>query len=119
MVDVKAEVYTSSGLFLFVKVVLDNGIYVSGIKVKASTKYPGQVWTQMPSYRAGRSYKRYIEIAGDCELGQAIYKAIEDVCRPRLFDDVTPVNGEVSQKRDVVITDINENEPINFDDIPF
>lgn len=118
MIDIKAEVYTSSPPFLFVKVILDDGIYISGIKVKASTKFPGQVWTQMPSYKSGKGWKRYIEIAGDCKLGQEIYKAIEDVCRPRLFSENAQETSNDSQSRDVVITDIDDG-PINLDDIPF
>jgi len=118
MVDIKAEVYTSSGQFLYVKVTLDGGVYISGIKVKESTKFPGEVWTQMPTYKAGKEWKRYIEIAGSCKLGQAIYQAIEDVCRPRLFGDEDPSSSRRSQSKDVVIVDIDDG-PINLDDIPF
>ena len=118
MVDVKAEVYTSSGQFLYVKVTLDGGMYISGIKVKESTKFPGEIWTQMPTYKAGNKWKRYIEIAGTCKLGQEIYQAIEAVCRPRLFDDNAEESRDVSRQRDTVITDIDDR-PINLDDIPF
>jgi DNA-binding cell septation regulator SpoVG len=118
MVDVKADIYTTVGQFLYVKVTLDGGMYISGIKVKESAKFPGEVWTQMPSYKAGRNYKRYIEFAGSCELGQAIYQAIEDVCRPRLFSEETQSGSSRKSTKDVVINDIDDS-PISLDDIPF
>lgn len=119
MIDINAEIYTTSNQFLYVKLCLDNGVYISGIKVSASTKYPDQVWIQMPAYKAGKGWKRYIEIAGECELGKEIYRVIEDLTKPRLFPGgVVPEPNNTSPK-DIVITDFDENEPINLDDIPF
>lgn len=119
MIDISAEIYTTSNQFLYVKLCLDNGVYISGIKVSASIKYPNQVWIQMPAYRAGKGWKRYIEIAGDCKLGKEIYRVIEELTKPRLFGDKAELNSVDTGHKDVIITDIDESSPINLDDIPF
>lgn len=119
MVDVKAEIYTSSSQFLFVKVILDGGMYISGIKVSVSTKYPDQIWIQMPSYKAGKGWKRYIEVAGDCKLGKEIYRVVEECTRERLFPAGMESVTSTTKSKDVVLTDFDENQPPDFSEIPF
>lgn len=116
MISMSAEVYTSSNQFLYVKLIIDEGVYISGIKASVSISEPGQIWIQMPSYKLGNKWKRYIEISGNSEFGQRMYKTIEDVVRPKLLGKQDQSNN---QARDVVVTDFDENEAIDLSDVPF
>lgn len=113
MYSILASMYTQVQQFYYVKVEVD-GLYISGIKVSVSKKYPNTLWIQMPSYKQGVKWKRYIESEKDSPLGQAIYKAIEDHMSPIIFGDATNTN---QQSTDVVLDDIDSE--LNFDDIPF
>lgn len=89
--------------------VLDIGIYINGIVVmppngdKDWAVYP-------PSQRAGRGKYRYIvEFNKQLPLWDEIYDACVDAVKLEMSLD----------KKDVVITDFDEDAPITLDDIPF
>jgi|GEM_PF-6391557 len=115
MYDIRAETYTKSDDFHYVKLEID-GVYISGIKVSESKKQPGTLWIQMPSYRLGQQWKRYIETENDSPLGQAMYRKIEELMAPKLLgSDIR----HIDKTQDVVLVDIDVNEPIDLSDIPF
>ena len=115
MYSISASIYTKAKGFHYVKVEID-GVFISGIKVSRSTKFPDQLWIQMPAYKQASKWKRYIEIANDSKLGQAIYDAIEQAAKPVIFGDTNPTPMQISQ--DVVLEDI-EDGPIDLSQIPF
>lgn len=108
MYKIAVETYKTSGEFHYVKVSID-GLYVSGIKVSESRKYQGTLWIQMPSYRQGNKWKRYIETSNDSRLGNEIYKAIESYMSPIVLQK-NVVNGSFGDGLE---------EPISLDGIPF
>lgn len=112
---IHADIYTKAKGFHYVKVEID-GVFISGIKVSRSVKFPDQLWIQMPAYKQGSKWKRYIEIANDSEFGKAIYNAIEQAARPSIFGDTDPIPTRTSQ--DIIPEDI-EDIPIDFSKIPF
>ncbi len=78
--NVNAEVYKvdASRNITYVKLILDD-MYISGITVRESTKYPGEDWIQMPSFRAKNgSYGKYIEFAKDSLIKEKFEKVITD-----------------------------------------
>lgn len=118
MYDIQVETYKTKDQFHYVKVEID-GLYISGIKVSTSTKYPNSLWIQMPSYKQGPSWKRYIESRKDSVLGQAIYKAIETHMSPIVFGGGEQMdNTPRPASKDVVLEDI-EDGPIDLSEIPF
>lgn len=114
MYDIEASVYTQKNQFHYVKLEID-GVYISGIKVSESNKDPGTLWIQMPSYRVGRIWKRYIETSNDSKLGQAMYKAIEDTVGPQVLGE----SHEDSKMNDDTVFEVDPNEEIDLDSIPF
>lgn len=120
MHNVIASFYAKSGQFHYVKLEID-GVFISGIKVSASKKYEGQVWIQMPTYKQGKDWKRYIEIANDSPLGREIYERIEEIAKPRIFGEAgREEDGNSGKKsKDVIVEDFDENKPIDLSEIPF
>lgn len=115
MYNISASIYTKVKEFHYVKVEID-GVFISGIKVSRSAKFPDKLWIQMPAYKQGSKWKRYIEIANDSKFGQAIYDAIEQEAGSVIFGNESVTINHTSQ--DVVIEDIDD-KPIDFSEIPF
>lgn len=66
--DITAEVYHESKGIHYVKVIM-LGLYISGITVRPSPKFPEKgLWVQMPSYKLGAIWKRYIEFDNESSL---------------------------------------------------
>ena len=89
--------------------VLDLGMYINGMVVMPPNE--GHEWTVYPpSQRAGRGkYSYIVEFNKKLPLWEEIYDACVDAVKLEMSYD----------KKDVVITDFDENEPINLDAIPF
>lgn len=113
--NINATMYAQAKEFHYAKVEID-GVFISGIKVSRSMKFPDQLWIQMPAYKQGSKWKRYIEIANDSEFGQAIYDAIEQAASPKVLGIATTAANHVS--RDMVLEDIDDG-PIDLSQIPF
>jgi hypothetical protein len=74
--DIIAEVYHEANGVFYVKVEI-LGMYISGITVRNSPKFPEKgLWVQMPSYQSGATWKRYIEFSKQSPL-----KVIEEKCK--------------------------------------
>lgn len=108
--NIEAQVHMPIPQGYRVKVsILDVGIYINGFVVmppnddKDWSVYP-------PSQRAGRGkYKYIVEFNKKLPMWDEIFDACVDAVKL----------DESYAKQDVVITDFDENEPINLDDIPF
>lgn len=75
--DVKAEVYHTSNGISYAKVHLC-GMAIVGIQVKKSVKYPERgLWVQMPAFKSGNDWRKYVEFDKDAEIREWI----EDACR--------------------------------------
>ena len=121
MYDIQVEFYTKVGQFHYAKVCIDGGVYISGIKVCPSTKYPNELWVQMPSYKAGKGWKRYIELKNDCLLAQKIYESIQDLGKIEILDAIKDKNivSRLESKQDNALVDFDDSKPIDFSAIPF
>jgi hypothetical protein len=121
MYDIEVDFYTKVDQFHFAKVCID-GLYISGIKVSKSMRSPNQLWIQMPAYKKGKQWKRYIEAANDSPLAQKIYSAIEEKAKPLIMEESVDIQHSdtlmPNRKADVVLDDISD-EPIDLNDIPF
>ena len=81
--DMQAEVYNfdSKRNITYVKLIIGD-MYISGITVRESFKYPGKLWIQMPSYRGNNGkYGKYIEFAGDSTTKVKFEKVISTVVK--------------------------------------
>lgn len=78
--DITAEVYYKDTVKdVWYAKILYGGIYISGIKVQHSHRDPdGPLWVQMPSYKTGDKWRRYIEFQGG---NKQLRDFIEDKCR--------------------------------------
>lgn len=77
--SISAEVYNKDSRrgITYVKLTLDD-MYISGITVRESLKYPGEPWIQMPSYRGNNGrYGKYIEFASDSLIKEKFEKVIK------------------------------------------
>ena len=76
--DLYGEVYAESKGIYFVKIQLSE-LWISGITVRKSTKYPGTWWAQMPHFpRPGQKTTYYIETVDGGGLRRLIeQRAIE------------------------------------------
>jgi hypothetical protein len=110
--NIEAEVHQSASVKIGYRVkvsIIDLGIYINGMMVyPPNAKY--QEWGVVPpSMRAGRGRYAYIvEFNKKLPLWEEIY----DKC-------VEVAQLEYLNRKDEVISDIDENTPINLDDIPF
>jgi hypothetical protein len=108
---VEAKVHKELSFGYRVKVsVLNLGMYINGVVVFPPNEEHDYWTVKPPAMRAGRGKYVYI-IEFDKKL--PLWEEIFDAC-------VDAVKLEQSyEKKDVVITDFNENEPINLDSLPF
>jgi len=108
--SIEAQVHMSIPQGYRVKVsVLDLGMYINGMVVMPPSE--GHEWTVYPpSQRAGRGkYSYIVEFNKKLPLWEEIYDACVDAVKLEMSYD----------KKDVVVTDFNEDEPINLDALPF
>jgi hypothetical protein len=89
--------------------VLDLGMYINGMVVTPPSE--GHEWTVYPpSQRAGRGkYSYIVEFNKKLPLWEEIYDACVDAVKLEMSYD----------KKDTVVDDFDENQPINLDAIPF
>jgi hypothetical protein len=108
---IEAQVHKSIPQGYRVKVsILDIGMYINGMVVMPPTQDHKDWSVYPPSQRAGRGKYAYIvEFNKQLHLWDEIYDACVDAVKLEMSND----------KMDVVITDFDEDAPINLDDIPF
>lgn len=107
---IEAQVHMSIPQGYRVKVsVLDIGMYINGMVVMPPSE--DKDWAVYPpSQRAGRGkYSYIVEFNKQFPLWDEIYDACVDAVKLEMSLD----------KKDVVITDFDEDAPITLDDIPF
>lgn len=112
--NIEAEVHktvsTSVGTAYRVKVsVLDLGMYINGMMVYPPNARFDQWGVTPPSRPAGRGKYTYIV---EFNKKETLWVEIFDKC-------VEAAQLEYSLNKDVIITDFDENKPINLDVIPF
>jgi hypothetical protein len=74
---VEAEVYKETGnppVWLVKVKFLEAGLYINGIRVQDSLKYPGELWVQLPAYKVGFRWQQPIE----CDKSAPFWKMVED-----------------------------------------
>lgn len=100
---IAARVYHIRDGIYYVKVELaDLGMYISGITVRESPKFPEKgLWVQMPGYQIGKTkkYKRYVEFRPNSPTRSSI----EEAARKAVAE------------YEPVITDLDQE--VNLDDI--
>lgn len=110
--NIEAEVAPSSGISKGYRVKVwdkELGIYINGMMVyPPNAKYP-QWGVVPPSRLAGRGKYAYIV---EFDKKKQLWNEVYDKC-------VEVAQVEYDLNKDEVITDFDENEPINLDDIPF
>lgn len=87
----------------YVKALLFEDLYISGIQVKPSPRHPELgLWVQFPSYKSGEKWKRYIEF----KTQDNFKTIIEDACRQAAtrYDngDVLPSDSDVEDAANYV-----------------
>lgn len=108
--NIEAVVHKELSFGYRVKVsILDLGIYINGMVVFPPNEEHDYWTVKPPAMRAGRGkYVYIIEFNKKLPLWEEIFDACVDA-----------VKLEKSYDKDVVITDFDEDAPINLDDIPF
>lgn len=110
--NIEAEVAPSSATTKGIRVKVwdkEMGIYINGMMVyPPNPKYPE--WGVVPPSRlAGRGrYAYHVEF----DKKKQLWKEVYDKC-------VEVAQIDYADNQDIVITDIDEDKPINLDDIPF
>lgn len=109
--NIDAEVTPSKAKFGYRVKVWDSdlGVYINGMMVyPPNTKYPK--WGVVPPGVPRQSGKFVVEFNKQL----IFWKEVEERCI-----EVAQVEHSNKKVEDVVVTDFDENEPINLDDIPF
>lgn len=76
--QIKAEVYFEKNGVYYVKARI-LGMAISGITVRDSKKFD-EMWVQMPMFKAGTQFRRYVEFDKD-EYGETIKDVMESKAR--------------------------------------
>jgi hypothetical protein len=117
--DVTAEVHKPVKKGFRVKVsIMDLGMYINGMMVFPPNDEHTEWWVFTPSQRAGRGKSMYFV---EFNKKLPLWAEVEDACIDA-FKLEQSLDDEVDEpkrpfKYDLVIEDIDENEPINLDDI--
>lgn len=109
---IEAEIYkqipTKSGLMYLAKVsFIDAGLYISGITIRKSPKEPNEWWVQLPAYSSGKG--GYIK-PFEADQSKPLWLALQEKVLAALKQYV---------QEDEVVTDFDQDKPINLNDLPF